>query len=189
VSAPWATDHRVADCGGMAHSSEGPPGSAYPSTHTATRTHACISVACAESPGWNDFRWQSFERAARASAESSRPADGRDLLPRRDCDSRGAHRQTLSTREWAGLWVARPRYRIGERVVLFLYPLSLLGLTSPVADGRGRFLVTPAGRVRLSPAQRLWLSTEDTSLQDRIPDGIPLTNFLQRLRSLEGEQP
>ena len=85
--------------------------------------------------------------------------------------------------------MARPRYRIGERVVLFLYPLSLLGLTSPVADGRGRFLVTPAGRVRLSPAQRLWLSTEDTSLQDRIPDGIPLTNFLQRLRSLEGEQP
>jgi hypothetical protein len=93
--------------------------------------------------------------------------------------------QTLSIREWAGLWVAQPRYRVGEREVLFLYPPSQLGLTSPVADGRGRFLVSPGRRVRFSPAQRSWLETEDPSL----PDGIPLTNFLQKVRTLEGEQP
>lgn len=35
--------------------------------------------------------------------------------------------QRLSIREWAGLWVAQPRYRAGERVILFLYRPAGLG--------------------------------------------------------------
>jgi hypothetical protein len=46
---------------------------------------------------------------------------------------RGVRRgQSLTIREWRGLWLAGERYRVGERVVLFLYPPSKLGLTSPV---------------------------------------------------------
>src|SRR5262249_31984242 len=41
-------------------------------------------------------------------------------------------RQVLSIREWGGLWVGRPRYQVGERLMMFLYPPSKLGLTSPV---------------------------------------------------------
>lgn len=44
--------------------------------------------------------------------------------------------QTLSINEWAGLWQNGDRYRAGERVMLFLYPPSKLGLTSPVPNGR-----------------------------------------------------
>ena len=41
--------------------------------------------------------------------------------------------------EWSGLWSAGQRYRVGERVFLFLYPRSKLGLTSSVAGPLGRF--------------------------------------------------
>jgi hypothetical protein len=47
--------------------------------------------------------------------------------------------RSLTIREWVGLWLAGERYHAGERVVLFLYPLSKLGLTSPVGGRFGRF--------------------------------------------------
>ena len=34
-----------------------------------------------------------------------------------------------------------PKYSVGEEVVLFLYPESKLGLTSPVGEGHGKFVV------------------------------------------------
>lgn len=64
---------------------------------------------------------------------------------------RGARRgQTLLVREWAGLWNSGERYRPGERVLLFLYPESKLGLTSPVGGPSGRYEVDHAGRVLAS---------------------------------------
>lgn len=47
--------------------------------------------------------------------------------------------ETLTIREWSGLWARGERYRIGERVLLFLYPSSRLGFTSPVHGAMGRF--------------------------------------------------
>lgn len=52
--------------------------------------------------------------------------------------------------QWAGLWSSGQRYRVGERVLLFLYPRSKLGLTSCVAGPMGRFEVNEWGRVLLS---------------------------------------
>lgn len=60
--------------------------------------------------------------------------------------------QVLKVREWAGLWDSRDRYRRGERVLLFLYPPSKLGLTSPVGGNMGRFEVGGDGRVLLPPS-------------------------------------
>ena len=61
---------------------------------------------------------------------------------------RGAHAGTdLTIREWTGLWAAGERYRVGERVLLFLYPPSQLGLTSPVAGREGRFSMDEQDRV------------------------------------------
>ncbi|HTE87651.1 MAG TPA: hypothetical protein VK639_01745 [Terriglobales bacterium] len=63
---------------------------------------------------------------------------------------RGVHRgQTLVIREWGGLWEQGERYRTGERVLLFLYRPSKLGLTSPVAGVLGRFAVDKAGQINL----------------------------------------
>jgi hypothetical protein len=59
--------------------------------------------------------------------------------------------QTLTVREWAGLWESGERYHAGERVLLFLYPTSKLGLTSPVGGPAGRFKIDGDGRVILDP--------------------------------------
>jgi len=58
--------------------------------------------------------------------------------------------EKLTVHEWSGLWARGERYRVGERVVLFLFPPSRLGLTSPVAGRLGRFKVI-RGRVRMGP--------------------------------------
>jgi hypothetical protein len=65
---------------------------------------------------------------------------------------RGVHTgQMLAVREWAGLWQSGARYHPGERVLLFLYPLSKLGLTSPVGGPLGRFGIEPDGRIPIAP--------------------------------------
>lgn len=65
--------------------------------------------------------------------------------------------QTFTIREWAGLWRGGERYRVGERVALFLYPPSKLGLTSPVGGASGRFPVDTAGRIVVKPGRRVIL--------------------------------
>ncbi|HEX4946204.1 MAG TPA: hypothetical protein VFZ34_06060 [Blastocatellia bacterium] len=40
----------------------------------------------------------------------------------------------------------QPKYRVGEEVVLFLYPESKLGFTSPVGQGQGKFVVREDAR-------------------------------------------
>jgi len=62
--------------------------------------------------------------------------------------------ENLTISQWIGLWSGGQRYRVGERVLLFLYPPSKLGLTSCVGGGLGRFTIDPWGRVLLS-AQHL----------------------------------
>jgi len=59
--------------------------------------------------------------------------------------------QELVIHEYAGLWQTRESYRTGEKVLLFLYPPSKLGLTSPVGGMSGRFAVDPGGRIIVDP--------------------------------------
>jgi hypothetical protein len=61
--------------------------------------------------------------------------------------------EVLSLREWAGLWSSGDRYRVGERLLLFLYSPSKLGLTSPVGGALGRFAVDSGGNVILDDAR------------------------------------
>jgi hypothetical protein len=62
--------------------------------------------------------------------------------------------QNLTISQWIALWSGGQRYRVGEHVLLFLYPPSKLGLTSCVGGALGRFIIDPRGRVLLS-AQHL----------------------------------
>jgi hypothetical protein len=57
----------------------------------------------------------------------------------------------LTIYEWAGVWSSGQRYLVGERVFVFLYPRSKLGLTSSVAGPIGRFAVDTRGTLVLSP--------------------------------------
>ena len=91
--------------------------------------------------------------------------------------------QTLVIREWSGLWQAGERYRLGERVMLFLYPPSKLGLTSPVGGEAGRFPVDSGGRVIIEP-RRVGRRTKM-----HLPGNIRMGpgEFLRTLRSAEEE--
>jgi len=71
--------------------------------------------------------------------------------------------ENLTITQWVGLWSAGQRYRVGERVMLFLYPNSKLGLTSCVGGQLGRFAVDPAGHVLLT-AQHLAAFRKDPVL-------------------------
>lgn len=53
--------------------------------------------------------------------------------------------ETFTISQWMGLWSSGQRYRIGERVLLFLYPPSKVGLTSCVAAPLGRFGIDLTG--------------------------------------------
>jgi hypothetical protein len=46
--------------------------------------------------------------------------------------------QVLTIREWPGAWSRQRPMRQGERLLIFLYPPSRLGLTSPVGGSLGQ---------------------------------------------------
>jgi hypothetical protein len=54
--------------------------------------------------------------------------------------------QVLTIREWTGAWSLYPPMRRGEHVLLFLYPPSRLGLTSPVGGPQGQVRLDATGR-------------------------------------------
>lgn len=67
---------------------------------------------------------------------------------------RGARRnQDLTISQWIGLWSSGQQYRVGQKVLLFLYPRSKLGLTSWVGGPLGRFHVDASGHVLPTPEQ------------------------------------
>ena len=59
--------------------------------------------------------------------------------------------RNFSLTEWIGVWSGGQRYRLGEHVVLFVYPPSKLGLTSSVGGALGRFAIDTKGIILLSP--------------------------------------
>lgn len=58
---------------------------------------------------------------------------------------------TLVIHEWAGLWQSGERYRPGDVALLFLYPPSKLGLTSPV-EGPFGHIPAETGQILITPA-------------------------------------
>ena len=99
---------------------------------------------------------------------------------------RGASTGTdLTIHEWTGLWSTGQRYRAGERVLLFLYPPSKLGLTSCVAGPVGRFAVDSVGRVVLSD-QHLAVLGSDPILARK--SRVSLDDFGEAVRRGGGEE-
>ena len=71
--------------------------------------------------------------------------------------------EVLAIREWAGLWISGDRYRPGERLLLFLYKPSKLGLTSLVGGPLGRFPVDSGGNVILDNGRLSALAPDPAS--------------------------
>ena len=55
--------------------------------------------------------------------------------------------QILATREWSGAWSMHRPMRNGQRILLFLYPPSRLGFTSPVGGSLGQIALDSSGIV------------------------------------------
>jgi len=91
----------------------------------------------------------------------------------------------LTISQWAGLWTMGQRYRIGERVMLFLYPASKLGLTSWVGGALGRFAIDGSGRVQLS-SQQVSRFRKDPVLGGR--SRVPVSDFALAVRRASEEE-
>jgi hypothetical protein len=78
--------------------------------------------------------------------------------------------QILTIHEWAGAWSMQRPMRSGQHVLMFLYPPSRLGLTSPVAGSLGQLALDPSGKhvVERKPAAALGLQNE-SSMQPPAP--------------------
>lgn len=95
--------------------------------------------------------------------------------------------EQLTFREWAGLWSGSERYRVGQRMMLFLYAPSALGLTSPVGGPAGRMPVDQNGRILLTLAQQQ--SLQASRAPARIDNGrhLSLRDFVHAIRRM-GEE-
>jgi hypothetical protein len=87
--------------------------------------------------------------------------------------------QSLTIHEWAGLWTSGERYRVGQRVLLFLYSPGKLGLTSPVAGGMGRFPIDSQGQIVMT-AQHVAFLAADPILGGKTV--VPYSNFALAVR-------
>jgi hypothetical protein len=88
--------------------------------------------------------------------------------------------QNLTIHEWAGLWGSGERYRVGERVLLFLYPPGRLGFTSTVAGAMGRFAIDSQGKVVMN-AQHVATLAADPILGGKTV--VPYADFALAVRS------
>jgi hypothetical protein len=88
---------------------------------------------------------------------------------------------TYTLREWAGLWPqGEQRYVLGQRAMIFLHPVSVAGLSSPVDGMEGIVPLVPTGAdvppvldtrrlaTRVKRAVGQPLSTESVTLADAI---------------------
>jgi len=87
--------------------------------------------------------------------------------------------------QWIGLWSAGQRYRAGDRVLLFLYPPSKLGLSSLVGGAFGRFSLDPGGGVLLS-AEQLSAFRKDPVLGGK--SRVRFGDFASAVRRAIGEE-
>jgi len=94
--------------------------------------------------------------------------------------------RTLVIREWGGLWEQGERYRPGERVLLFLYRPSKLGLTSPVAGALGRFAVDKTGQINLQD-RIASLDSDPIAVRLRRKSRVTSGNFARAIRRMVEE--
>ena len=95
--------------------------------------------------------------------------------------------ETVTFREWVGLWAAGDRYRVGERMVLFLYPPSALGLSSPVGGAAGKFALDREGQVTLTALQHQEVQRLLSSDSIDTKRSIPVRDFVRFLRRVSEE--
>jgi hypothetical protein len=97
--------------------------------------------------------------------------------------------QILTIREWTGASSRQPALRSGERVLLFLYPPSRLGLTSPVGGPQGQIRLDSTGEKVAGHAPSSWLKSQRARGQNlpAVPQLIPVSQLERAIRAARGD--
>ena len=74
--------------------------------------------------------------------------------------------QVLTIHEWAGAWSMHRSMSKGQRFLIFLYPPSRLGLTSPVGGSLGQVALDPSGQTVSKDVQKLDVQKLDVQKLD-----------------------
>ena len=93
--------------------------------------------------------------------------------------------QVLTIHEWAGAWSMHRPMRSGQRVLIFLYPPSRLGFTSPVGGSLGQVALDLSGKnvAEQKPAASPGLQNEP-SPRPRLPGATRSVSVVQLERAI-----
>jgi hypothetical protein len=101
--------------------------------------------------------------------------------------------QIFTLHEWAGAWSMQRPMRTGQHILIFLYPLSRLGLTSPVGGALGQVALDPSGKnvstYERKPAADVG-STNESSPRPGVPvatRGVSVVQLERAIRSAREE--
>lgn len=100
--------------------------------------------------------------------------------------------QVLTIHEWIGALPRYPGMHPGEHFLIFLYPPSHLGLTSPVGGSQGLLRLDSLGTTvidqsRTAPDSRISHSNSPTAAGDTFSHSIALTQLERAIRAARGE--
>jgi len=101
--------------------------------------------------------------------------------------------QVLTIHEWIGALSSHPTMHPGEHLLLFLYPLSRLGLTSPVEGFQGQIRLDSLGTTVVDPAPRSDLESQtsgaisQTGTREIHLRPVTLTELERAIRAARGE--
>src|SRR5205807_10161405 len=90
--------------------------------------------------------------------------------------------EVLTVREWAGAWSTHRAMRRGQRFLIFLYPPSRLGLTSPVGGPVGEIALDSRGEIGPLPGAKADIELDPFSVRRKSCPTV-LLNDLGRLPS------
>src|SRR5208337_2186200 len=93
--------------------------------------------------------------------------------------------QILTIHEWAGAWSMHRPMRSGQHILIFLYPPSRLGFTSPVGGALGQVALDPSGKnvAEQKPAASPGLQNEP-SPRPRVPGATRSVSVVQLERAI-----
>jgi|GEM_PF-776241 len=93
--------------------------------------------------------------------------------------------QVLTIHEWAGAWSMHRPMRSGQHILIFLYPPSRLGFTSPVGGALGQVALDPSGKnvAEQKPAASPGLQNEP-SPRPRVPGATRSVSVVQLERAI-----
>jgi hypothetical protein len=97
--------------------------------------------------------------------------------------------QILTIHEWAGAWSMHRPMSSGQHILIFLYPLSRLGFTSPVGGSLGQVALDSSGKNVSKSGQKppaaVGLQSE-SSAQPPVPADTRSVSVVQLERAIRG---